>query len=725
MNNYTKLFIDNTEIDLFKAEDLPLNVTKRVNNIEGEIQGDYSRASVSVPATKNNINTLGNNKNFKPFRIETDGAPSFSGTAQIKRVKTFSQGYEAINLSYEINLISNNSSWFILLGEKLLSECTDLVVNWNYAIMSAGFISEPNLRNYAFPLIKYKEWENSTGSGATLLYQPSIFESTPALYIRPLIIEAFNSIGYTINSDFFNTDLFSKLILPLPLPEKMPFEYNEKYLNTAVSLSAPFAVVGAGVFPFDVIDKAAPQNLTAYNNLTFEYTVPISGYYECSIEATFDSVVVSSYFILVVCGLNGAALNPSVGFGFSDALGGPAYPAGQTVNSSGVVLAAAGDVIRFDLNGSTNVTFSAASASFVGEAVPEPGFDIDFKYLLRNWKLLDMLKGLNTMFNLSYETDESTKTVYIEPKDRYRNTGRWVVPASPSVVTDELKEGFYKFEDQKDFSQLIDYKKAGSFEYPAISGVFSYIYKADSFENTISFIEGINPTKIYQSKYQLTAGADLKNIKTKEVPFFVKTIHLSDHLIKFPDTNTVPQIPLIYPQNYVLDPTATTAETADNISPRLLYFAGQRGPAFEVIDGTIEWNEFVGIEQRLPFAFMVNYNDNTGLDANLGFNSQTINGTESSGLLQRYYLQELARNNSGELRKNYVKFGIIDKQNFSFRIKGLIDNQRYIVQELTGFNPLKDSPTQFKFYLDIVPSQDDINNIQNSPLLSVVTLLST
>ena len=336
-----------------------------------------------------------------------------------------------------------------------------------------------------------------------------------------------------------------------------------------------------------------------------------------------------------------------------------------------------------------------------------------------------MLKGINCMFNLSYETNESTKTVYIEPKDRYRNTGRWVVPATPAVVTDELKEGFYKFEDQKDFSQLIDYKKAGSFEFPAMAGVFAYRYKADSFEDTINFVEGINETKIYESKYQLTAGADLKNTQTKEVPFFVKTIHVSDHLIKFPDTNTVPQVPLIYPQNYVLDPTATTAETADNISPRLLYFAGQRGPAFEEIDGTIEWNEFAGLKMRLPFAFMVNYNDSTGLDANLGFNTQTINGVESSGLLQRYYLQELARNNSGELRKNYVKFGIIDKQNFSFRIKGLIDSQRYIVQELTGFNPLKDSPTQFKFYLDIVPSQDDINNIQNSPLLSAVSLLST
>jgi hypothetical protein len=478
--------------------------------------------------------------------------------------------------------------------------------------------------------------------------------------------------------------------------------------------------------PFDVIDKAAPSNPTAYNTLTYEYTAPQKGYYECSIELEFSSPApVPPYFFVIFLQLNSINVVPNIGFAF-DSGGVPAlHPsAGEKLTASGVVFAQAGDIIKWELSG-LNCTIIAGFATFTGEAVPEPGFQIDFKYLLRNWKFLDMLRGLNCMFNLSYETDESTKTVYIEPKDRYRNTGRWVDPLNPTLTTDELKEGFYKFEDQKDFSQFIDYKKAGSFEFPSMAGVFAYKYKSDSFEETINFVEGVNETKIYDSKYQLTAGADLKNTQIKEVPFFVKTIHLSDHLIKHPDSNKVPQIPLIYPQNYILDPTATEAEAAENISARILYFAGQRGPAFEEIDGTIEWHEFTGLKQRLPFAFMVNYNDNTGLDPNLGFNTQTINGTESSGLLQRYYLQELARNNSGELRKNYVKFSIIDKQNFSFRIKALIDSQRYVVQQLTGFNPLKDSPTQFKFYLDIVPSQDDINNIQNSPLLSVVSLLSS
>ena len=82
-NQYTKLIINGLEVDLFDSEELPLNITKRVNNIDGKVQGDFSRASVTVPATKTNINILGQTRAFYPFRIEVDGAPSFSGTAQV------------------------------------------------------------------------------------------------------------------------------------------------------------------------------------------------------------------------------------------------------------------------------------------------------------------------------------------------------------------------------------------------------------------------------------------------------------------------------------------------------------------------------------------------------------------------------------------------------------------------------------------------------------------
>jgi len=206
MNKYTKLFIDNTEIDLYKAEALPLNITKRINSIEGQTQGDFSRVSVKVPATKNNINILGRSKIYRAFRIEVDGSPSFSGTAQIKKGKTFSIGYEAIEENFELNLISNNSSWFVLLGNTLLSDLTDLVKTFNSTNILAGFVSSPSTQDFAFLLIKFKEWTNSTGSAPNIQYQPSIYESTPALFIKPLIVQAFQNIGYTINSVFFATD---------------------------------------------------------------------------------------------------------------------------------------------------------------------------------------------------------------------------------------------------------------------------------------------------------------------------------------------------------------------------------------------------------------------------------------------------------------------------------------------------------------------------------------
>ena len=723
MNKYTKLFIDNTEIDLYKAEALPLNITKRINSIEGQTQGDFSRVSVKVPATKNNINILGRSKIYRAFRIEVDGSPSFSGTAQIKKGKTFSIGYEAIEENFELNLISNNSSWFVLLGNTLLSDLTDLVKTFNSTNILAGFVSSPSAQDFAFLLIKFKEWTNSTGSAPNIQYQPSIYESTPALFIKPLIVQAFQNIGYTINSVFFATDLFSKLVLPLPFPEKMPKAYNDKYLNTFVSKTVPYIVpaVSTTNIDFDTIDTAAPQNPTAYDNITnFEYTTPLAGYYECNIEMQFGPTAPASYLFLTLLYHNGVNV-PGSGFGFGNITPPGNYPtAGQRLTSSTVVFAAAGDVLTFKFWGDGVTQCTYAAASFIGEAVPVSGFEIDFKYLLQDWSFLDMLKGLKTMFNLDFETDEFSKVVTIEPKDTYRQTARY-----PATV-DQKTEGFYKTSIQKDYSQIVDYKKEGGFEFPALPGVYNFQYKADSFESTIEFVEGSNPLKIYQANYQILTGADLSKTEKIEVPFFAKTIHVSDHLAKYPNTNTVPQFPLIYPQNYILDPTATTGPTAEDISPRILYFAGQRtGGSWAENDGTIELFEYLGSPAALPAAFMVNYNDSSGLDPNIGFDTQTISGIESPGLLQSFYLSQMTRNDSGEIRNNYVKFNSLDFINFSFREKAYIDSKKYIVQQLSGFNPLKDSPTKFVFYLDKTPGIDNINNIENNLLRAVVSLLTS
>jgi hypothetical protein len=717
-NQYTKLFINNQEIDLFKAEELPLNITKRVNNIEGEIQGDYSRASVSVPATSNNVLILGDSRQFFDFRIEVDGQPSFNGTARVRKGKTFSQGYAAIKETFEINLISNNSSWFVLLGETMLSSLTDLVVTFSQANILAGFVSDPSLREHGFTFIKLKEWLHPVGVAPNIRYQLSLLEATPVLYIKPLIEKAFNSIGYTIQSDFFDTDMFKKLVLPTFLPKKMPFGYNEKYLNTKVSHTAPFTINAvANPFIYDTIDQAAPQNPTAYNTLTGKYTCPVDGYYEIIISWTFGSpfVIGPGDSLIAVLNINGLPTNPLVGFGWPQ-LGGQ-YPANETLTASTIVLANAGDTISTVIGVGTAAVIPIDKAEMIinGEAIIKEGVDIDFKFLLENYSFRNFFSGIIAMFNLSIETNEVAKVVTIEPKDNYFNTSR-------TPTTTEIKEGFYG-NTQKDYSQLIDYSKSGSFDFPEMEGSFNYTFVSDS-DPTADFVEGINDFKIYEARFLMGEGSNPTKIKSKEIPFFAKTIHVSDFEATAPDSNAVPQFALIYPTNFILDPTATEERT--DIKPRILYFAGQRtGGNFPESDGYIELFEAIGVLTPNPISFMVNYTDRTGLDPNLGFDTQIINGASSSGLLQKFYLQELTRNNIAELRKNYVQFNSIDYLNFTHRTKAFIDGERYIVQTLEGFNPLKDAPTQFVFYKDEFPDSDNILQIQNSPLLGVVTLLSS
>ena len=700
------------------APQFPLNINRLVNDLKGSVRGDYTRVAVSVPATKKNIATLGKSK-VLPFRLEVDGQPNMSGIARPRRIGRRFNGYKDIEGKFEINLNSNNSSWQTLLGNTYLSELTTEVVEWNGANVAAGFLSEPNARNWAFALIKWKQWENSKGLGADFHFMPSVTETTPLLYIRPLIHAAFNSIGYTLNSEYLDTDEGSKLVIDTPLFDKMPKSFNDKYLNTKVSLSAPVTFTGLETkLPCDAVDQAAPQNPTAYNVVTYQYTAPLTGYYEVGVEVLFSTTPppVGLYSFIVLLQVNGTAfLNPSIGFGYTNVGSGAVpYPSGVRASGTGVCFAQKGDTISYFMNSSAGLTIDEAKISFTGEAVREFGMPIDFKYLLGKLKALDLIEGIKAVKNMSFQTDEGSKTVIMEPKDSYINTAR-------IGNISETKEGFYK-EEQKDYTQLVDYNKPSNTEYLEFEAVNVFKYKSDS-DPTIEWIEADNELAIYEARFNLGENFTQSTEKTIEVPFFVKTIHVTDFQAKYPGTNIDPQFPLIYNQNYVLDPTAPEADY--NKTVRLLYHGGQRFGDLEGVDGYIELNEAQGLPTKVPVTFMVNYNDTTGLDPNLGFNTETINGIKSMGQLEKCYLRELKRKKDGELYNAYVKFNSIDNRNFTFRIKAYKGGQKYVVQELKGYNPLVDSPTQFYFFLDVYPTQEDVNNIQNNSLLSIVSLLTT
>jgi hypothetical protein len=725
MNNYTKLFIQNQEIDLLADSEggvvLPLNITKQANNLKGEVAGDFTKASVTVLATKNNIAALGEGRGLFEFRIENDGAPSYFGTASIRKIPLTSQGYESIQDAYVLNLLGNNASWFKRLGGVKLSELTNEVITWDAVNVHAGFLAGTfNSRIWGFGLIKFKQWANSTGAGADLRYQPSIYESTPLIQIKYLLESAFNSIGYTINSIFLNLDFAERLILAMPIPQKMPFGYNEKYLNTTAALSAPTAypITILQTFIFDSLTKVAPQHPAAYNILTGEYTAPLQGFFKLKMSFTFAAAPVPNpalfYLFSASFRINGIDVAPEAIIAFTNFTLTDPYPAGETVFVSTVVQMNLGDVLTvlFSIDGQ-GMTIDAASLEITGEAVPQPGMPLDFKYLLRDWKITSTILGLKSMFNLMFESDDARRIVTIEPKDGYVITDR-------VANTTTKYEGFYKDSNQKDYSQIINQNKKSETKILDIDGRYIFKYQTDN-DPTINFIEGVNELGVYEAQFGMVEGSDKNRTKTIQVPFFAKTIHVSDHLVRFEDTLVYPQFMLKYPENYVLDPTIT--ENENEYLPIIGYHAGQR-VGFEDKDGTMEEAEFPGLEVLVPMTFMVNYNDQSGLDPNLGFNNVTIEGNEVTGLAQKFYLQDLARQNQGVLTSHYAPFNSIDEHNFSHRTKAFIHSKRYVVQLVTAYNPITGNDPEFKFLLDIYPNSEDIDNIENSNIQSFVTLLT-
>jgi hypothetical protein len=199
--------------------------------------------------------------------------------------------------------------------------------------------------------------------------------------------------------------------------------------------------------------------------------------------------------------------------------------------------------------------------------------------------------------------------------------------------------------------------------------------------------------------------------------FFAKTIHTIDNQIRATTTQVNIQVPLIYKQNYQLDPTATEAPT--EIQPRILFFAGVRLAGFFAgWDGKINCAFSPGVPLGWPRAFMVNYQNS--LDVSLSYANETVNGVEVPGLLRCFWLQDFARKRIGKRLEAYYFWKRLDILELSFRNKIRLESRNYVLQKIDGFKPLKDSSTKTILLLDQRPEQEDVDAVISSDLTGIV-----
>ncbi len=705
---YNRLIIDGKECDL-PLGDFPFSISYQVTD-EGFIAGSSSKRSITLPATSTNdaifgdwggiSNDNGNAAEFRPFTYEQGGVTLFKGLAELQSAPLQSDRYRSRAKAYKVDLYGDNADWFLKLKDKLLRDFTYDTAPYLSGTVAGGWVAEYPTAEFGFTLIKIKEFANA-GSVA-------FDEFTPFLFIRTLIDKALDSIGYTLQSSFLNSNMFKRLIMPLPLPERYPQEFSEDYLNVTVDdsqigYSGAFAAVY--VFPNQTVTPLVGAN--PYNNATGVYTAPFTGFYEVTLEATISNIVGPGALFTFVGRIDGNPSNVFIQLG--DFTPGPSGYFTADTN-----LRAVSNVLFLNAGQTLNIAYaiSANGGSFdytieqtiIGEAAAVFGSVLDPKYLLRDYSVAGLFKGLQHMFNLRFEADTQAQTLRIEPADDFlylNNTG--------GLEPLQIREGFYQ-DNTNDVTQNLDISRDGElYNEVDVPEVTRLSYQTEG--ETEEYLDENEVLGFFTGQYTLPSNRFNTEIDDNQNPYFAKTLCTVETAITADDSNIAVQIPLMYPVNYVLDPTAT--EQTREVQPRILYHAGLRPQS---VDGRINVDLGPGPPTTfgLPFSFMVNYNSQ--FDVSLSYATEKIRGIDVPGLLEAYWLQQFARTRIGKKLETYYFWDILSILGLSFRTKLFLDGRLYVLQQVDGYKPLKETPTKTVLLLDQRPEQEDEDAITNSPI---------
>lgn len=220
---------------------------------------------------------------------EVDGEIIMEGYMQMKSITTT----DINDISYNVLLFGNTANLFAnIKGEFLhdldISEFNHPLVNeaivqsWDYQILENGVPVPFELgKGYVYPLIDYGY------SSDQITYD--VEELSPAIYVKQYWDKIFEGAGATYTSNFLNSDLFKRLIIPSD-----PSIYalsSQDIEDRQFSVNTPFIVetgtTSSNNLPLDSYSSSKVVGFSnevsdtggVYNPVTGEYTVGSSGVY--------------------------------------------------------------------------------------------------------------------------------------------------------------------------------------------------------------------------------------------------------------------------------------------------------------------------------------------------------------------------------------------------------------------------------------------------------------
>jgi hypothetical protein len=597
---------------------------------------------------------------------------------------------------YNLVIYSDNVDWYFLLNGKTIQNLTygnDTIPSFTMTNgQPSGIIPQGNTCTLNRAYIE-ASWQNQdkfdyvynlVSYGAPINGKfVSEEDLRPSIYLGKMIRKAFASVGYTLISDFFDTGIGAQLILQYVgngFTQSTEGSFNVKALGDQF--------MGTTVLP--------AQATTYYRLIPNQVIEDPSGSYDTATGLiTIASAGEYTYNFNFSININGSGFAPFIpnGGGANIVLRNVAtltqYVVFQDTSRTGLYQVAPFSLVFGFTGDSTPAQIPAGVYEFVLE-LRTVGFGTINLVLLDNgtfiqtfqenitigqtfnvggvlpqFKILDIIGGLQNMFNLYFNTDNETKQVTIEPKP---------------VMLKPLSQGV-------DLSDSINVENQLTTEFiTSYNRFLRFKFKNDSNDKFQEAYNIENGNLFGSIQYDL--GSDFKEGFTDTgTNYFAATLVYDKHPF-CPANNRCP-VPVLWSENALSPPQSFGFE------PRILYYKGYGTIGLD--NGNLAiWNWLGSNLADVPSSFMIDPDFRVSNPINIVYTDKP----NANGLAQTYYNSDIAVIIDRRIHKAFFRLTSTGFYNLDLYTPIYLDlvNFRgwYYINQVVDFMPNKENTTLYE-----------------------------
>lgn len=729
-----KLLIDNNEYDLLE-DSIGLAIDYALEDEEDFSKKKSTEAlSVKVPGTAKNISFENDLIDFRAESLDRHSDYKISYNAlTLMRGKAFLREVESVSdkKSLIYDLYSNNADWIIanqtttfhdLLKDVSFDRTSSNIENsFNYD----GRTSGNNI--YVFAPVRYAIPLKDSGGVKDMSFDYNYLK--PSISVYYLIKKAFTISGYRIESTFLDTDFFRRLVMPwtwgafndsqgssfdlMKVVAKTPSPVNISNIqsyegridaNVTQELSDP-----QNCYSYDAINKRMVWTCNSSNP-----SMVFSAKFE--MELSFNRKN-GQLYIWSKWYVNGNLILDDpiyMGYNYSGNRYGVVTSKFNTSLFSSINGIRQGDTVSCEIYvRSYSGVFNKIDDNYevlrfeTTELFQTIGSRVDFSELacLKNYKFLDLLRGIIDCFNLSIQTDNVLKKVVIEPTHDYS-------------ITQSNLIGY--FDGVKKMDEAFDISKISRFyNYFNTNRQQIFKYKDDSNDGFVNILEEKTGVSLGKSIYVLPERFSDDGDKVNENRFFSKVIHLK--LSQYGNnTYCVAIVPDNISKSAALNEDIKNSSVLSDVDkstfiPKLCYYEGKINSRW-YLENTQRWD--------YPYMYAVDYSDygHSG-KPNLSYSDEKVGGYISPGLLSRYYMQRMANMRNGQMLEAYFKIRLEDVLDPVKRKLISLQGINWELLSISGYDPSSQETVKCLLRkkvaisnLDIIntyPTRIAINSVEN------------